>query len=99
MRALQARQVLCKQRGELTPDDEFAIQAPLRMLKTMFPNTPLSKHTPLDILVLAPPLNPNESRTLIVRDLGDLQSNWVAREFVLAYFEGKGLSPPVSVQL
>ncbi|KAI0662559.1 chalcone-flavanone isomerase-domain-containing protein [Cubamyces menziesii] len=93
MRALQARQVLCKQRGQLTPDEELAIQSPLRKLKSMFPSTPLAKHTPLDILITAP--SPKQPRTLIVRDLGSVQSDWLAREFVLAYFEGKGLSPPL----
>ncbi|KAI0724278.1 chalcone-flavanone isomerase-domain-containing protein [Cerioporus squamosus] len=93
MRALQARQVLSKQRGELTPEDELAIQSPLRKLKSMFPNTPLTKHSPLDILATAP--SPKQPRTLIVRDLGSVQSDWLAREFVLAYFEGKGLSPPL----
>ncbi|KAI0359101.1 hypothetical protein OH77DRAFT_1395910 [Trametes cingulata] len=93
IRALQARQVLCRQRGELTPDEELAIQSPIRKLKSMFPNTPLAKHSPLDILITAP--SPKQQRTLIVRDLGSVQSDWLAREFVLAYFEGKGISPPV----
>ena len=93
MRAMQARQILCRQRGELSPDEELAIQSPLRQLKSMFPNTPLAKHSPLDILATAPGSKP---RTLIVRDLGSVQSDWLAREFVPAYFEGKGISPPVS---
>ena len=95
MRAMQARQILCRQRGELSPDEELAIQSPLRQLKSMFPNTPLAKHSPLDILATAPGSKP---RTLIVRDLGSVQSDWLAREFVLAYFEGNGISPPVSNQ-
>ena len=99
MRALQARQILCKQRGELSPADELAIQPALRQLKTMFPNTPLAKHSPLDILVTAPSTNPKEPRTLVVRDLGEVSNDWLAREFVLAYFEGKGLSPPVCSHL
>ncbi|KAI0639134.1 chalcone-flavanone isomerase-domain-containing protein [Trametes polyzona] len=94
MRALQARAVLCKQRGQLTPDEELAIQSPLRKLKSMFPNTPLGKHSPLDVLITEP--SAKQPRTLIVRDLGAVQSDWLAREFVLAYFEGKGISPPVS---
>ena len=94
MRALQARQILCRQRGELSPDEELAIQSPLRQLKSMFPNTPLSKHSPLDILVLSPA---KPARTLIVRDLGSVQSDWLAREFVLTYFEGNGISPPVRI--
>ncbi len=97
MRALQARQMLCKKREQLTSEEELAIQSPLRKLKSMFPNTPLGKHSPLDILITAP--SPKEPRSLIVRDLGSVQSDWLAREFVLTYFEGKGLSPPVSLTL
>ncbi|OJT04791.1 hypothetical protein TRAPUB_4585 [Trametes pubescens] len=93
MRALQARQMLCKKREQLTSEEELAIQSPLRKLKSMFPNTPLGKHSPLDILITAP--SPKEPRSLIVRDLGSVQSDWLAREFVLTYFEGKGLSPPL----
>ena len=93
MRALQARMVLFKSRGQLTADDELAIQSPLRKLKSMFPNSPLPKHQALDILV-APPI-PGHPRNLIVRDLGAVQDNWLAEQFVLAYFEGDGLSPPV----
>ena len=87
--------VLCRQQNTLTQDEELAAQSPLRKFKSMFPNTPLTKNTPLDILVTAP--EPSRPRSLIVRDLGSVQSDWVAREFVLAYFEGSGISPPVSV--
>lgn len=72
----------------------MAIQSPINKLKTLFPNTPLTKHTPLDIL-LTPPF-PDKPRTLILRDLGVIQDDWVAQEFVLAYFEGDGNSPAVS---
>ncbi|PCH33383.1 hypothetical protein WOLCODRAFT_135104 [Wolfiporia cocos MD-104 SS10] len=95
MRALQARLLLCKQRGALSPEDELAVQAPLRMFKSMFPNTPLTKHTPLDILITAPPPDQKQPRKLIVRDLGSVQSDWLATEFVLSYFEGDGISPPL----
>ena len=94
MRALQARLVLSKQRGSLTPEEELAVQSPLRKFKSMFPNTPLAKHAPLDVLLTAPSPQP---RTLIVRDLGSVQNDWLATEFVLAYFEGSGISPPVSL--
>lgn len=95
MRVLQARMVLCRQRGLLSPDAELEAQSPLRTLKSMFPNTALAKHTPLDILLLAP--EPKQPRTLIVRDLGAVHNDWVATEFVMAYFEGDGLSPPVRI--
>lgn len=94
MRALQARMVLFKQRGQLTADDELPIQSSLRRFKSMFPNTPLPKHQCLDIL-LAPP-TPGQPRNLIVRDLGAVQDDWLTIQFILAYFEGDGLSPPVS---
>ncbi len=97
MRAIQARLLLCKQRGQLTPDEENGVQSPLRKFKSMFPNIPLAKHTPLDILVTAP--DQSQPRNLIVRDLGSVQNDWLAREFVLAYFEGDGISPPVSALL
>lgn len=59
----------------------------------MFPNTPLPKGQSLDIVLAAP--ESGQPRTLIVRDLGTVHDNWIAQEFVLAYFEGDGLSPPV----
>jgi len=93
MRAIQARMQLLKQRGSMTPEEESGAQSPLRKLKSMFPNTPLSKHTPLDIIIPAP--EAEQPRTLIVRDLGAIQDDWVAREFLLAYFEGGGISPPL----
>lgn len=95
MRALQARLLLSKQRGTLSPEDELAVQSPLRKFKSVFPNTPLAKHTPLDVLLTPPVAGAKQPRSLIVRDLGSVQSDWLATEFVLAYFEGAGLSPPV----
>ena len=85
---------LCRKREQLSHEEEFSVQSPLRKFKSMFPSTPLSKHTPLDILITAP--EPGQPRNLIVRDLGSVQNDWLAREFVLAYFEGDGISPPVS---
>ncbi|EKM60830.1 uncharacterized protein PHACADRAFT_155945 [Phanerochaete carnosa HHB-10118-sp] len=93
MRALQARLVLAKQRNSITADEELAVQSPLRKFKSMFPGTPLPKGQALDIL-LAPP-EFSQQRSLIVRDLGSVQSDWLAHEFFLAYFEGDGLSPPL----
>lgn len=96
MRALQMRAKLGRERGSLTADEEQSAQSPLRKLKSLFPTTPLSKHTPLDILLTAPSSDPTRPRALIFRDLGAVENDWVAREFVLAYFEGQGVSPPVS---
>jgi hypothetical protein len=32
---------------------------------------------------------------LVFRDLGAVQDSWLTTQFVLAYFEGQGISPPV----
>jgi hypothetical protein len=97
MRAIQARLVLAKQRGQLSAEQELEVQSPLRKFKSMFPNTPLAKGQPLDML-LAPP-EPGQLRTLVVRDFGTVHDDWLAQEFVLAYFEGDGISPPVCLLL
>ena len=95
MRALQARLVLAKKSEALTPQDELEIQSPLRKFKSMFPNKPLEKHQPLDLLFLAPVVG--EPRHVIVRDLGSVQSDWLARELLRAYFHENGISPAVSL--
>ena len=73
----------------------MTIQSPINKLKSLFPNTSLKKGTPLDI-VLTPPI-PAKPRALILRDLGVVQDDWVAQQFMLAYFEGEGNSPAVSL--
>lgn len=97
MRALLARMKLSHTRGTISEREEEAAQSPLRTFKSIFPNTPLAKHTPLDILITAPSKDSNRQRALIIRDMGAVENDWIAREFVLAYFEGAGISPPVSV--
>jgi len=89
MRALLGRLAWCKKQGLLTFEEEQSIQSPLRTFKSMFPTTTLPKHEPLDILITGPSAKP---RAVIVRDLGAVQSDWIARELILAYFEGEGLS-------
>ena len=95
-RALTVRVQLAKTRDALSPETEFVIQSPLRKLKSLFPNSAVSKGTPLDILLTAPTGDKKRPRTLVFRDLGAVESDWVAEQFVLAYFEGDGISPPVS---
>lgn len=69
--------------------------------KSIFPNLPLTKNESLDIL-LTPPAKPNpkdkdsQERKLIIRNLGSTTNTWLSQEFFLSYFEGQGLSPPVS---
>lgn len=93
MRALQARMALAKQNGTFSEEDALAVSSPINKFKSLFPNSPLAKHTPLDIFLSEPA--PGRQRTLVVRDLGAIESDWVATEFVLHYFEGAGPSPPV----
>jgi len=95
MRALLARMKLSHSRGTITEEEEEGAQSPLRTFKSIFPNAPLAKHTPLDILITAPSKDPARQRALIVRDMGAVENDWIAREFVLAYFEGVGISPPL----
>jgi len=98
MRALQARLVLAKKSEALTPQEELEIQPPLRKFKSMFPNSkPLERHQPLDLLFLAPVVG--EPRNVIVRDLGSVQNDWLARELLRAYFHEKGISPAVSLSV
>ncbi|KAJ6519493.1 hypothetical protein C8R45DRAFT_951721 [Mycena sanguinolenta] len=91
MRALQGRLVDGQKRGVLSAEDAQAVAAPMRALKTLFPNTPLAKHASLDLYVPAPV--PGQPRPIIFRDLGSVQDNWVATELLLYYFAGNGPSP------
>ncbi|KAG6889359.1 hypothetical protein C0995_001424 [Termitomyces sp. Mi166 len=91
MRALQARMALGKKNGTISEEEAFAIASPMRKLKSLFPNSPLEKHASFDIFLSAP--SHERQRTLVFRDLGSIESNWVATEFVLHYFEGAGPSP------
>jgi hypothetical protein len=97
MRALLARMKTAHTQGTITAEEEKDAQSHLQILNSIFPNTPLAKHTPLDILVTTPPKDPAHQRALIIRGMGSVENNWVAREFLLAYFEGAGLSPAASV--
>jgi hypothetical protein len=96
MRALHARMRRARQEGQFTHADEMSVQAPMLMLKSVFPNAPLEKHTPLDIILSPPSPGNSAPRVLIFRDLGGLKSDWVATEFMLAYFQDKPPSPAVS---
>ncbi|KAF8140008.1 chalcone-flavanone isomerase-domain-containing protein [Boletus edulis] len=95
MRTLTARLQLAKSRGTLPAETETAVQSPLRKLKSVFPTTKLSKGNPLDVHLTAPTGDPTRQRNLVFSDLGAVESDWVAEEFVFAYFEGDGISPPM----
>jgi hypothetical protein len=93
IRKLQARQRVAHQTGELSSEEQLKLQGPISQLRTAFPNTPMAKGTPLD-LVLVPP-DPKQPRALIIRDLGAVQNEWVAQELMLSFFDGKGTSVAV----
>ncbi|KAF8887976.1 chalcone-flavanone isomerase-domain-containing protein [Gymnopilus junonius] len=91
MRALQARLSRSIQDGAITEETAQAAASPLRTLKGLFPNSPLAKHTPLDIFLAAPIAG--RPRPLVFRDLGSIENDWVATEFVLNYFGPEAPSP------
>lgn len=93
MRSLQARMVTGRQNGSISEEVEVAAGSPLRKLKSLFPNSALTKNTPLDVFLSAP--TPGRPRALVFRDMGAIENDWVATELVLHYFTGEGPSPPV----
>jgi hypothetical protein len=95
MRALQTRLASGIRDGTLTEEVAQEAASPLRKLKSIFPNAPLAKHAPLDIFLSAP--SSSRPRALVFQDLGSIENDWVATEFVLHYFDGDGPSPPVSL--
>ncbi|KAF6766227.1 chalcone-flavanone isomerase-domain-containing protein [Ephemerocybe angulata] len=68
MRALQGRLAIAKKAGTITEAEEHAVASPMHKLKSIFPNSPLAKHTPLDIYLAAPV--PGQPRALVFRDMG-----------------------------
>ncbi|KAJ3736894.1 chalcone-flavanone isomerase-domain-containing protein [Lentinula guzmanii] len=91
IRAITTRLRDGRKDGTTTEEEAIEAASPIRKLKTLFPNTALTKHSPLDIFLYPP--TPGQPRVLTFRDLGSIESDWVAREFVLHYFEGEGPSP------
>jgi hypothetical protein len=88
--------VLLRKNGLLSEEDEAEVQGPLRKFKSIFPNASMAKHTPLDIILMPPsPETAPGQRQLVVRDMGSVESDILSREFILAYFEGDGISRPV----
>jgi len=84
---------MAKKEGTLSEAEQDEVSVPMRLLKSIFPISPLAKHTPLDIYLSAPVAG--RPRSLVFRDMGSIDNTWVATEFVLHYFEGDGPSPPV----
>jgi hypothetical protein len=94
-RNLQQRLIQAKKKGLLAPEDEQEVQSPLRKLKSLFPTTSIEKHQPFDIFLPEP--MPGKPRSLVFRDLGAVENNWVATEFIMSYVEG--LSPALKKEL
>ena len=69
----------------------------MQQLKSIFPDSPLPKHQPLHVLITRPsPFSDPYSQALIFPELGRVNDGMIAKEFFLAYFEGRGRSPAVS---
>ncbi|KIY69691.1 hypothetical protein CYLTODRAFT_488759 [Cylindrobasidium torrendii FP15055 ss-10] len=94
VRAAGSRMQLRRKSGQLDDDQVVALSAPIRRLKSIFPNTPLKKHASLDVFLTAPQLS--KPRSLIFRDLGSVDDSWVGVELILHYFDTKAaVSPPL----
>lgn len=96
VRALNIRLIQANHNGELTEEQVVQEGSPIRKLSGLFPNSSLAKHTPFDIFLAAP--QKGKPRTLIFRDLGSVESDWVATNLVLNYFGPGCPSPAVSAQ-
>ncbi|KAG8757512.1 hypothetical protein FRC14_001989 [Serendipita sp. 396] len=92
VRAIQSRITLAQKSGLITPEEEDALIQPMQTLKGLFPNVSLPKHKPLHAVLTAPDRS-TSSRTLYFPELGRLDDSWIANEFFLSYFAGKGISP------
>jgi len=93
---LNIRLIQANQNGELTEEQIVQEGSPIRKLSGLFPNAPLTKHTPFDIFLTAP--QKGKSRALIFRDLGSVESDWVATNLVLNYFGPECPSSAVSAK-
>ncbi|KAF8311291.1 hypothetical protein DL93DRAFT_2061247, partial [Clavulina sp. PMI_390] len=88
LRTLRGRVQSEKKEGSISASTE---DVPLR---SIFPNTPLAKGTPLTIH--SAPASQDEPRALIFEDLGTVKDNWIATRFFKSYFVEQGGSPAVS---
>ena len=86
VRALQKRVSLGLKSGNLTSDEANSVQSPISQFKSLFPNASVQKGNTLDLIITASPSSApkgvtdgSRERSLIVRDMGSVKSNWVAR--------------------
>jgi hypothetical protein len=97
VRKLQTRQRVAHQAGELSSEEQLTLQGPISQLRTALPNVPFNKGASLDLMITPP--DPKQPRALILRDLGAVQSEWVARELMMSFFDGKGTSVAVCLHV
>jgi hypothetical protein len=97
VRKLQTRQRVAHQDGELSSEEQLTLQGPISQLRTALPNAPFVKGDSLDLMITPP--DPKQSRALILRDLGAVQNEWVARELIMSFFDGKGTSVAVCLYI
>ena len=93
VRKLQTRQRAAHQAGELSSEEQLTLQGPISQLRTALPNAPFAKGASLDLMITPP--DRKQPRALILRDLGAVQSEWVAQELIMSFFDGKGTSVAV----
>lgn len=95
MRAIRTRLNALELCNAISADESMSLSVPIRKFRALFPTTSFPKHQAMDIVISAP--DPSKGpRTLHILNLGLIQDDVIAREFLLAYFEGNGISPPVS---
>ncbi|KAI9462938.1 chalcone-flavanone isomerase-domain-containing protein [Russula earlei] len=87
IRTLQARHWAASEAGELSSDEQLNLQAPIAQLRSALSNMPFKKGTPLDLVLTHP--DPKQPRALIFWELGAVQNDWVARELILSFFDGR----------
>ncbi|KAF5312863.1 hypothetical protein D9619_003389 [Psilocybe cf. subviscida] len=92
VRALSARIAVASKEEALSEQTAIKVSASMRLLKSLFPNSPLKKETPLDVFLSAP--LPDKQRPLVFRDLGSIEDDWLTAEFVLNYFDSAASPSP-----
>jgi len=91
IRALRLRITKSKQMGEVSLDEEDALEESLQTLRGIFPITALEKHSSL--VIYSVPQAPLKQRSLILDGLGEVRNDWMAVNFFKTYLTGKGVSP------
>jgi len=91
IRALRLRITKSRQIGQISLDEEDALEESLQKLKGVFPIATLEKHSSL--VIYSVPQAGLSQRSLILDGLGEVRNNWMAVNFFKTYFTGDGVSP------